>query len=1034
MMRPRRLVFLACAAFLFTPALAAPAGPEVNPCETATVHCRPEGAYLDVHYGLRLRNPSDVPASVILLRRFDFLGTVRNAAPPLVVTTEEGELRAVVPAGWDGRISVRVRQRVREMGRAGREAVVPLPPALSRTVDFGLPGRASRLEVSPDAIVRRAAERGERSHFRIIPLRGEFLTVRWKPHAPARPAAYALEEDHRLTIAAPGFSDRASVRFVLGDPAPEVLRLGLPRDASLVDVRLSGAGTWRVRGGLLELFPPSSGADQVRAECLFEGATVPIPAEGWDVPVPLFGSTGAQKRRGSVLARAREHELTFTALKEAQQTAARQGWQLACEFQGRSPGIAVRGTPVEARRRALVLSRYEVSAFRALGRHLVSVEGTGPPPGDLRVLLPAGHVARRVEGAQLRAWSQDGRTVHLQLGEAGRRRVEVELTTESLLEGRRAFELPPPVVADVRSAEHFAGVAAGRDVTLKTTGREEAWRVAPETLPDWLRSASPAIAYHSRESAPPMELEILPLQPVILGTVQDHATISREGLERETLFLLNVEKRPIEELTAALPAELAVESVEGPLVEGWEVSRDRPELTVQFAGQVRGSTHFRVMSRRRSDAERLTLEGITLKEAPNLKGWLGISVDFSAAVRPVEDGHMDLSSARTDRAPGFLRAFDIRLLYEFFDSTWELDLLREAVEPVYSTETLNVLAFRAFEATGSAFIRVSVQEGGVGELEVALPRSASSPQIIAPDVVLTRWEDGAGHVRFSGARTGSFTCRVDYHIVTGTERSWVDLEPVRLVGATEEKGILLLTQARPDVEVEPGARPRELLPTEPETHYPTWGYRREQPALAAFAYRGSDWKLPVGVEPQPLSETMLRASVPLARLDTLVQRSDETVQHLRLFVSNTNRQFLTVDMDELGPGARLIGTYAYGEPIKPFREGPTRLHLPLFTSEKAARVGMSVLDITYAVPQAGRGLLNRRTIALPRLGMNVGRLEWTLRLPEGCRLATVSGNMDRPAVRPARIPSLAERLLRPPLRVLRDHWRILVVTAICAVV
>ena len=97
---------------------------------------------------------------------------------------------------------------------------------------------------------------------------------------------------------------------------------------------------------------------------------------------------------------------------------------------------------------------------------------------------------------------------------------------------------------------------------------------------------------------------------------------------------------------------------------------------------------------------------------------------------------------------------------------------------------------------------------------------------------------------------------------------------------------------------------------------------------------------------------MLQAIIPVASLDTLVQDGGETLNRLRLFVTNTNQQFLTVDLARLDEQARLIGTYVWGEPVKPFRQG-TLLELPLFASEKSAQVGMSAIDIVYAAPAGG---------------------------------------------------------------------------------
>ncbi len=99
------------------------------------------------------------------------------------------------------------------------------------------------------------------------------------------------------------------------------------------------------------------------------------------------------------------------------------------------------------------------------------------------------------------------------------------------------------------------------------------------------------------------------------------------------------------------------------------------------------------------------------------------------------------------------------------------------------------------------------------------------------------------------------------------------------------------------------------------------------------------------------------------------------------------------------------------------------IELPLFASEKAAQVGMSVIDIVYAAPAGGLGTLDRQRFGLPDLGLNVGKVEWTVHLPVDYRLTAVGGNLDRPVSAPPPVRGLAARLVRAAAGLFRGNTR-----------
>jgi len=1029
-----------CVAWVFLAALLAFASPAaadpVNPCRKAAAQCRAGDRFLTVTYTIDLHNPSDASADVLLLPSVDILEKVEGARRGLTVNRIGSALWVSTPAQWKGRIVVTAKQRI-ERAQAGSafSTKLSMPPAVARAIEFDLPGRNVKLKVSPEAIIRALKTPGDRSRFRVLPLEGDLFAIEWQRVPPARSPRYALRQVHRIFERAPGFRDDVTLTFSFSDTLPRLVSATIPAGVHAERITAPAGVRWRLMKRTLEVFVPKDLAGkQLTVTCRLEGTARPAGGEAHLLDAPIFAAPGAQRVEGRVLLGGGVHELSFTVLKGAVQSAAEsadgKSWKLACDFRGVGAKVAVKIVPMAPRRHAAIQSHYHVSDYRVSGMHRILVRCPVQPLASVELGLGEGQIVRTLTGQRMKSWVQRGRKVIIETAIPAGGQAGFELATERLIRSDRAattvrqgLSLDPLTVAGMTSRECSVRIAVAPNVLLKPTGKAEAWRTRVDGLPEWLRGRSGAIAYRFGEALVPVELDVLPIVAQIRGTVQDHVTVLEDRIRRETLFALDVEKRSLDAVTVLLPPGLTVDDVGGPHIEDWGVAEGN-ELTIRFKSALTGAVHFQLTSGRAIKPGRLTLRAIRLRAAPGLKGWLGISTDVSLSVRPMEDGQMALNSVRTNQAPPYLKSFDNKLLYELYGGDWKLALLHEDIPPVYTADVLNVLRFRASQVRATALFNINVTQGGVGTLQFELPANASGSLLSAPDVVQAELKDRTWHVRFRGKRTGSLHCRVDYDVVAPAGKAQLEVEPVRLLGARGQTGLVLLTQTRPDVEVKVGALPRALTPAESGEQYGNWSYTRREPAVAAFTYRGIDWKLPLTAEGLPLSQVMLRASIPLAKLDTMVRGGSETLNHLRLYVANTNKQFLSIDMARLGDGARLIGTYVYGKPVKPFRGDKGKLQLPLLESEEAARFGMSVIDITYSLPPASMMPLRKQSLTVPDLGLNVGHLEWVLRLPDGSRMFAVGGNVDAPVSPPPAVKSLAGRLLWPIWRFIAKYWHV----------
>ncbi len=760
----------------------------LNPCRSATAEVVAGEAYLDVTYRIALANPTDRPADVVLLPRVDVLQKVDGVTGDLVVNRTGDALVAAVPPGWHGGLTIRTKVRIADDAASGwRRAVLAMPPAVSRSMDFDLPGRNVQLLLPPDrAIVTGLGASGERSRFRVVPLSGDSFVARWAALPPPRPAVYTLHETHRITEDVPAFSDDVELRFTFPGGLPASVSAGVPAGVAVSSVHVSGGASWKIAGDRLEIaLSERLAGSTLVVQCHLDGAAQAGASGAQTIAVPLFGSPQAERRQGEVYVTGGRHELSFSALEGARQTAASGDWRLSCEFQGADVHIAVRAVPMPVRRQATVETHYAVSEYRVTGTHRVTLATEGAPAAALTLLLPPGQTARSVTG-DVRDWSQEGGSVRIELAPKADAAPQVVVTTEALTGGRLQLELAPPTVEGATSSEYSMAVTHAPEVLLKTAEAEAPWRVTPQALPAWLAQLAPPIAYRYRDAAPAVALEALPVQAELRGTVQDHVAVGAERIQRDTLFLIDIQKRAVPSVDVLLPAGLTPESVEGPYVEGWDVAPAAgggTRVTVRFPAPLTGGLHFRMLSSRPAATGVLSLSGIGLAGAPALHGWLGIGTDVSVRVLPVEDGHTNLASVRTDQAPAYLKGFSNRLVYEFYSTDWKLDLAAEHVPAVYDAETLNVLSFSASGIEATAFVNVKVAEGGVGELELRVPAGAAAPQVDAPDVVMARWGDGAVLVRFRGPRTGATTLRVDYVLPTGSRRR----ERERRAGARQRR-------------------------------------------------------------------------------------------------------------------------------------------------------------------------------------------------------------------------------------------------------
>ncbi len=168
-----------------------------------------------------------------------------------------------------------------------------------------------------------------------------------------------------------------------------------------------------------------------------------------------------------------------------------------------------------------------------------------------------------------------------------------------------------------------------------------------------------------------------------------------------------------------------------------------------------------------------------------------------------------------------------------------------------------------------------------------------------------------------------------------------------------------------------------------------------QPILFAFSSVRREFVLPLRVTTHPPSP-VLAASIPLARLDTLITREGAQVTRAVYHVTNSSMQFLRLT---LPAGAALWSARVSGRPVKPARdESDGSVLIPLEMNRAGPGVQPAFpVEILYQV--AGKpvsGPLGRLMLSAPTQNVNANRMDWRLHLPEGFRYTHFCGDFVVP--------------------------------------
>lgn len=324
----------------------------------------------------------------------------------------------------------------------------------------------------------------------------------------------------------------------------------------------------------------------------------------------------------------------------------------------------------------------------------------------------------------------------------------------------------------------------------------------------------------------------------------------------------------------------------------------------------------------------------------------------------------------------------------------------EAAAKLY-VETLSLVSVEEHAADVFTVLRYAILGGGARQFDVLVPPGLSVVEA-----------DGAGGFRYTTEITPSgtvlhgetaFPIRDSYEVSLRLSRTLaggvVDFAPPRAVGVEREHGWIGL-EVVGTVQVEPagateavaidvGQLPPELLGNAVTPVLDGWRYHSEGASVRLTATA-----LP---EREPAA-----GSVDSVIAATAITPEGRTRTDLSITLRNRLRHSLTLT---LPPGVEVGGCRLDGVAVAPSLNAAGQVVIPLKRSAGVERPLPFTLDVTLLGEVGAFGLVGAPELLLPRLGLPISRLEWTVNLPAHNRYTGLHGQISPQAAEGVEAPA-----------------------------
>ncbi|MGA2053467.1 MAG: hypothetical protein ABSH19_09160, partial [Opitutales bacterium] len=491
-------------------------------------------------------------------------------------------------------------------------------------------------------------------------------------------------------------------------------------------------------------------------------------------------------------------------------------------------------------------------------------------------------------------------------------------------------------------------------------------------------------AYSFGAAPASLKLEALAVEPDVRVVSRQTLSLGEDRVVLAAGLDVTIARAGIFQLSFNLPKGLELESLSGPDLSHWTES-DSPDgsvITLYLRSKTLGDTHFDatlsgpgITARQQWNAPNLVL-----REASKQTGMLALLPELGLRPHIVSrDGLTQLDPSQSGiNAEG-------ALVFRLLQSDWQLSFDVEKIDPWIQVDALQDVTVREGLTEVRANLDYQIDNAGVRELRLQLPRGAVGVHIggdQVSDTLPDAARPGVWIVRLARRALGAENLDVSYQLLPENANAPLALAGIQALDANLQRGYLAL-RARGRLETSVSNPPPALQPADWES-IPVALRRNLDPAAASQTFRVVDptFSVSVNIITHQAAE-VLPAHVVSTDLRTLASRDGQllTSASLRLFPGD--KRYLHL---KLPPGAQFWFVFVNDKGVTPSRVADEIL-VPLEANPLAGEP--TTVEFLYAESFANGW--TQADLAGPRFDLPLENISWQLFLPEGWTLRDWSG-------------------------------------------
>ncbi|HKP57331.1 MAG TPA: hypothetical protein VJV78_11455 [Polyangiales bacterium] len=574
-----------------------------------------------------------------------------------------------------------------------------------------------------------------------------------------------------------------------------------------------------------------------------------------------------------------------------------------------------------------------------------------------------------------------------------------------------AFELPvvrddgPPHVdlriPEVPVSELEISLPGGKEVTLDPVAHVEAIRKGGDTVSRAFLPLTSQVQISWAEAVPQEADEEL-----LANANLFHLVHAEEGvLYVHAVVVYEVTSGHSNVIELEVPSNVQVSDIRaeaGGIKKAIKTQRDPRSTVEQYSvfldRELQGELRFDVMYERKLGHDPLQVPLIRARGVSRQRGMLALLASKELTLNPDDASAQNVTRVGENQLPSFVReAVDktVAHTYKYLEDEPKLVVSTappERKQGKFDAQVDTLISLGDVTLRGAASININVKSGSLEALALRLPKGVNFLGLTAPSLRTHSVKDAQGaqliDVQFTQQMDGQFRLEVNYEKITSEAEADVAVPALRVEGAEVEQGRIAV-EALSAVEV--GEKRRDhLSPLDPSELPQQLVLKTTNPILRAYKYVQVEPALALAVTRHKEVDVQ-KATIDLARYQTLYTRDGLAVTTARFSVRNSREQFLKV---RLPKGSKVWSVFVAERAEKPAIEeaknGEPTVLIKIITSTDGFPV-----ELVYETPAESIGSLGRISGRLPNPDMVVTHSTWDVYLPAELQYGEPSSNMEQ---------------------------------------